>query len=206
MDTRPRTSLISFCTVHLRTLCIAHSLATLCLFTTSGPDPGEFPGFWGSMVFHHAPIPRKGLRNQQQQNDLVQKLLKYLEDASSPAYEIMKRKFDCVLQALEIGENVRKENLTKEFEACCRELIVIGFISASYELNLIKPTLIQQLFDKIDFVIKKANNYFFFFIYHMYPPFTRKRCIAMCWTVSPHSLESCLFRVTCLPHKGGASR
>ena len=34
-------------------------------------------------------------------------------------------------------------------------------------------------------------------------------CIAILWTVSPHSLGSCLFRglwVTCLPHKGGASR
>ena len=57
---------ISFCTIQLRTLCAAHSLATLCLFTTSGPDPGELPGFWGSMVFCHAPIPRKGSDNQQQ--------------------------------------------------------------------------------------------------------------------------------------------
>ena len=67
MDTRPRTSLISFCTVQLRTLCPAHSLATLYPCTTSGPDPGELPGFWGSMVFRHAPIPRKGSGNQQQQ-------------------------------------------------------------------------------------------------------------------------------------------
>ena len=67
VDTRPRTSLISFCTVQLRTLCAAHSLATLCLCMTSGPDPGELPGFWGSMVFHHAHIPRKGSGNQQQQ-------------------------------------------------------------------------------------------------------------------------------------------
>ena len=67
MDTRPRTSLISFCTVQLRTLCAAHSLATLCLSMTSGPDPGELPGFWGSMFFRHAPIPRKGSGNQQQQ-------------------------------------------------------------------------------------------------------------------------------------------
>ena len=67
VDTRPRTSLISFCTVQLRTLCAAHSLATLCLCMTSGPDPGELPGFWGSMVFCHAPIPRKGSGNQQQQ-------------------------------------------------------------------------------------------------------------------------------------------
>ena len=34
---------------------------------TSGPDPGELPGFWGSMVFRHAPIPRKGSGKQQQQ-------------------------------------------------------------------------------------------------------------------------------------------
>ena len=37
----------------------------------------------------------------------------------------------------------------------------------------------------------------------------KANCIAILWTVSPHSLGSCLFRglwVTCLPHKGGASR
>ena len=45
VDTRPRTPFISFCTVQLRTLCAAHSLATLCFFTTSGPDPGELLGF-----------------------------------------------------------------------------------------------------------------------------------------------------------------
>ena len=67
VDTRPRTPLISFCTVQLRTLCAAHSLATLCLSTTSGPGPGKLPGFLGSMVFRNAPIPRKRLGNQQQQ-------------------------------------------------------------------------------------------------------------------------------------------
>ena len=66
VDTRSRTSLISFCTVQLRTLCAAYSLATLCLCTTSGPDPGELPCFWGSMVFRHSPITRKGSGNQQQ--------------------------------------------------------------------------------------------------------------------------------------------
>ena len=65
-DTLSTTLLISFCTVQLRTLCAAHSLATFCLSTTSGLDPREFPGFWGCMVFCHAPIPRKGSRNQQQ--------------------------------------------------------------------------------------------------------------------------------------------
>ena len=69
VDTRPRTSLISICTVQLRTLCPAHSLATLCLSTISGPDPGELPGFWGFMVTRHAPIIRKGSGKQQQQQE-----------------------------------------------------------------------------------------------------------------------------------------
>ena len=63
----PQKPLILFCTAQLRTLCTAHSLATLCLSMTSGPDPGELPGFWGSMVSRHATIPRKGSGNQQQQ-------------------------------------------------------------------------------------------------------------------------------------------
>ena len=77
VDTHPRTPLISFCTVQLWTLCTTHSLATLCLFTTSGPDPGELPGFWGSMVFRHAPIPRKELDKQQQklEDQLEQSIL-----------------------------------------------------------------------------------------------------------------------------------
>ena len=48
-------SLISFCTDHLGILCAARSLVTLCLCKTSCPGPGELPGFWGSMVFRHAP-------------------------------------------------------------------------------------------------------------------------------------------------------
>ena len=69
VDTRPRTSLISFCTVQQRTLCIAHSLATLCLSTTSGPGHGELSGFWGSMVFCHVPIRRKGSGNNNNNNN-----------------------------------------------------------------------------------------------------------------------------------------
>ena len=55
--------LISFCTVQLRTLCAARSLAIFCLSKTSGPRNGELPGFWSSMVFRYASIPRKGSNN-----------------------------------------------------------------------------------------------------------------------------------------------
>ena len=71
MDIRPRTSFISFCTVQLRTLCAAHSLATLCLSTTSGSDPGELLGFWCSLVFRHASVSRKGSGKQQQQQEFL---------------------------------------------------------------------------------------------------------------------------------------
>ena len=40
-------------------LCIARSLKTLCLSTTSGLGPGKLSSFWGSMVFCHALIPWK---------------------------------------------------------------------------------------------------------------------------------------------------
>ena len=39
------------------------ALWQFCVSTTSGLGPGELPGFWGSMVFCHAPIPRKGSGN-----------------------------------------------------------------------------------------------------------------------------------------------
>ena len=52
-------------TSHLILHCPAtNSLRRLfCLYTTSGPGPGELVGFWGSMVFRHVPIPQKGSRN-----------------------------------------------------------------------------------------------------------------------------------------------
>ena len=59
-DTRPRTPLVSFCTVQLRTLCATRFLATLCLSTTSGPGPRELPDFWGVHGLPPCPIPQKG--------------------------------------------------------------------------------------------------------------------------------------------------
>ena len=75
------------------------------------------------------------------ENDLVQKTLKYVEHASNANYEIMKIKFGYVLQVLEISENIRKENLTKKFEAYCRELIVIAF---GISENIIKENLTKK--------------------------------------------------------------
>ena len=38
-------------------------------------------------------------------------------------------------------------------------MIVLGFNSSLYDLNLVKPVLIEHLLNKIDLVIKKANTY-----------------------------------------------
>ena len=38
-------------------------------------------------------------------------------------------------------------------------MVILGFNSASYDLNLIKPTLIQTLLKDIQFVIKRTNSY-----------------------------------------------
>ena len=78
----PITALISFCTVQLRTLCATHSLATLCLSTTSGPGSGELPGFWGSMVFRHALIPRKGSGNINNSNIISGVCKKFLSEGT----------------------------------------------------------------------------------------------------------------------------
>ena len=93
------------------------------------------------------------------EGDLVKKMLDYLENLADAAYSILKEKFQYVFDALETSENCRKEKLTKEFDAYLQELIVLGFNSSSYDLNLIKPKLIEHIYEKIDFVIKKANNY-----------------------------------------------
>ena len=55
-------------TSHLILHCPATAFLRRSLFgdsvsTTWGPDPGELFGFWGSMVFRHASIPRKGSGN-----------------------------------------------------------------------------------------------------------------------------------------------
>ena len=93
------------------------------------------------------------------EKELIQNLIDYLEAISLSAYRLVKEKFKPAFEALESSENVRKENLIKEFDSYCRELIVLGFNSSSYDLNLVKPVLIEHLLNQIDFVIKKANNY-----------------------------------------------
>ena len=93
------------------------------------------------------------------EKELIKNLIDYLEAIPLSAYRLMKEKFRSTFEALESSENIRKKNLLKEFDSYCRELIVLGFNSSSYDLNLVKPILIKRLLNEIDFVIKKANTY-----------------------------------------------
>ena len=90
---------------------------------------------------------------------LVQKLVDYLESLSEVSYKLLLRKFDYVFEQLERSENERKEKISNEFNSYCKELVVLGFNSASYDLYLIKPTLIQILLKNIQFVNKRTNSY-----------------------------------------------
>ena len=83
------------------------------------------------------------------EEELVQKLVDYLESLSEVSYKLLLQKFDYVFEQLEKSENVRKEKNLKQFHSYCKELVVLGFSSASYDLNLIKLTLIQILLKDI---------------------------------------------------------
>ena len=82
-----------------------------------------------------------------------------LEEISDAAYTLLKQKFDYLFKAFNTNQNCRCQNLLKEFEQYLHEIPVLGFNSASYDLQLIKKSLIPVLPNKIDFVIKKANTY-----------------------------------------------
>ena len=90
---------------------------------------------------------------------LVQDMLWRIEAISESADEILKKKFSYVYDALKNHLNCRSKNLLKQFDQHNKELIILGFSSGQYDLNLIKPLIVKQLLNKIDFVIKRANTY-----------------------------------------------
>ena len=93
------------------------------------------------------------------ETDLISKMVKCLEKISDAAYTILKKKFDYVFEAFNINQNCTCQNLQKEIKQYLHEIPILGFNSASYNLQSIKKSLIPVLLHKIDFVIKKANAY-----------------------------------------------
>ena len=93
------------------------------------------------------------------EEELVQKLVDYLKSLSEVSYKLLLQNFDYMFEQLERSENVRKEKILNEIISYCKELVVLGFNLASYNLNLIKPILIQIFLKDIQFVIKRTNSY-----------------------------------------------
>ena len=90
---------------------------------------------------------------------LVEKLVKYLETLFDISYQLLVQKFDYMFEQLENNENVSKKKILNEFHSYCKEFVVLGFNSDSYDLNLIKPTFIKTLLKDIQFVIERTNRY-----------------------------------------------
>ena len=73
---------------------------------------------------------------------LVQKVIEYLEQMASAAFDLLKAKYQYVFDFLSVSENVKSEKLKLKFEKFLKNHIVLGFNSGSYDLNLIKKQLI----------------------------------------------------------------
>ena len=96
------------------------------------------------------------------EEQLNEKLVDYLETMSAVSYKLLLQNLIMFLNKLEMSENVRKKINLKEFNFFFRELMVLGFNSAFYDLNLIKPTLIQILLKDFLFVIERTSSYICF--------------------------------------------
>ena len=104
--------------------------------------------------------------------ELVSCKIQYLEEISRAAYRILQEQFRYVFVALERLRDTRlaaEPNSSKEkhlltrlmnrFDAFLSVLPVLGFNSGRYDLNVAKRFILQSLRDKIEFVVKRNNNY-----------------------------------------------
>ena len=97
--------------------------------------------------------------NEGSSGTLIEKFLNYLDRIAKSAFKILQEKFSCVFDDLEKSSNTNSNKIKEEFTQYLQELIILGFNSGSYDLNLIKKQLIEQLADKIKFVIRRSNHY-----------------------------------------------
>ena len=97
--------------------------------------------------------------NEGSSDILIEKFLNYLDRIAKAAFEILPEKFSGVFDDLEKSSNANSNKIKEEFTQYLQELIILGFNSGSYDLNLIKKQLIEQLADKIDLVIRRSNHY-----------------------------------------------
>ena len=100
-----------------------------CHFPLSVAVASNIPGYESGVCFV----------TEGSEERLVQKLVNYLETLSDISYQLLVQKFDYVFEQLESNEDAKKEKNLNKFYCYCKEFVVLGFNSASYDLNLIKP-------------------------------------------------------------------
>ena len=91
---------------------------------------------------------------------LVQKIIEYLEQMASAAFDLLKAKYQYVFDFLSASENVKSEKLKLNFEKFLKNHIVLGFNFGSYDLNLIKKTAYSSAFTKIRFCDQKKLSFY----------------------------------------------
>ena len=94
--------------------------------------------------------------NEGSSDILIEKFLNYLDRIAKAAFESLQEKFSGVFDDSEKSSNANSNKIKEEFTQYLLELIVLGFSCESYDLNLIKKQLIEQLADKIEFVIRRS--------------------------------------------------
>ena len=97
--------------------------------------------------------------NEGSSGTLIEKFLNCLNRIAKAAFKILQEKFSGVFDDLEKSSNANSNKIKEEFTQYLQELIILGFNSGSYDLNLIKKQLIEHLADKIEFVIRRSNYY-----------------------------------------------
>ena len=90
--------------------------------------------------------------------DLVLRMLQYLEKIALIAYQLLKNEFQYVFALQEHANPVLAE-LINTFDAFLKEHIILGFHSGKYDLNVVKPLIIKHLRPRISFTILKNNDF-----------------------------------------------
>jgi len=90
--------------------------------------------------------------------NLVLRMLQYLEKIALTAYQLLKNKFQYVFTFQEHTNPVLAE-LINTFDAFLKEHMILGFNSGKYHLNVVKPLIIKHLRPRISFTIVKHNDF-----------------------------------------------
>ena len=105
--------------------------------------------------------------------ELIYRMMTYMTDISTSAYELMLEKYEQVLNELNVkideatvndpstrGEHPLKK-LSDKFDAYLKEVIVLGFNSGKYDINVCKTHLMQymQRHEPTEFIVKKNNSF-----------------------------------------------